>query len=132
VQIAKALGCKVTVISRSKAKEDFAKSCGADSFCASSEKGDMEANANSLDILINTVPSYHDYFQYQQLLDKKSRISKQILLGLHEGLVNGVVLSKLTFGRSRITGSGIGGIKVSERAGERAVSDTNCEPLLNY
>jgi len=114
LQIAKALGCSVTVISRSRAKEEFAKRCGADKLVASSDAEDMALNGKTLDLIINTVPNYHDYFSYQPLLDKNSRIGKQVILGLHEGLVNGGVLSKLTFGRSRITASGIGGIKATQ------------------
>jgi alcohol dehydrogenase (NADP+) len=61
----------------------------------------------SLDIILNTIPVYHNYDVYTRLLAKKG---KQVLLGLHKGLIAGFVLNSLTGGRSRVTFSGIGGI----------------------
>ena len=115
VKLAKALGCTVSVISRSKAKEALALKVGADKLVASSIPEDMEANVGSLDLIINTVPTFHDYSIYKCLLDRSSRIGKQVLLGLHEGIVSGFALPAITFGRSRIAASGIGGIEATQQ-----------------
>jgi D-arabinose 1-dehydrogenase-like Zn-dependent alcohol dehydrogenase len=74
----------------------------------------MASNLGSLDLIINTVPIYHDYSVYTPLLSKTSRIGKQVLLGLHEGIVSGFALTAVTFGRSRIAASGIGGIAATQ------------------
>jgi uncharacterized zinc-type alcohol dehydrogenase-like protein len=106
VKIAKALGARVTVISRSAAKKELAMSLGADDFVASADKSDMAAHAGKLDLIINTVPAYHNYVAYHKLLAKRGY---QILLGLHKGLAAALVVNKLTLGRSRIKHSLIGG-----------------------
>ena len=41
-----------------------------------------QENKNSLDLILNTIPSYHDYGMYKKLLTPKG---KQVLLGLHKG-----------------------------------------------
>ena len=61
VRIAKALGCVVTVISRAQSKEAFAKTCGADKFITSENQQHMRDNSNDLDLILNTIPTYHNY-----------------------------------------------------------------------
>lgn len=111
VRLGNALGAKVTVISRSNKKEAFAKECGAETFVVSTDKESMKAQKGSLDLILNTVPGYHDYCAYNSLLKKSG---KQVLLGLHAGIAGAVVVNKLTFGTSRVTMSGIGGIPNTE------------------
>ena len=61
VKVAKARGCKVTVISTSERKRSFAlESCGADDFVVSSDPSDMARARGSLDLILNTVPVFHD------------------------------------------------------------------------
>ncbi|KAK7177452.1 NADP-dependent alcohol dehydrogenase (zinc-binding dehydrogenase) [Paraphaeosphaeria sporulosa] len=59
VLFAKALGAsKITVVSRSRAKEDDAKRLGADHFIATDEEGwEQGENAFSLDLIVSTVSS---------------------------------------------------------------------------
>jgi alcohol dehydrogenase (NADP+) len=109
VKIAKALGCKVTVISRGMSKEAFAKKCGADSYIASSSVENMTQNKGTIDLILNTIPTYHDYTAYQPLLKKTG---KQVLLGLHKGMFAGFVVGKLV--NSRIVSSVIGGMKATQ------------------
>jgi D-arabinose 1-dehydrogenase-like Zn-dependent alcohol dehydrogenase len=45
---------------RSSNKEKFAKSHGADTFIATSETAQLKAAAGSLDIILNTIPVYHE------------------------------------------------------------------------
>ena len=111
VRIAKALGAKVTVISTSSAKKDLAMKCGADSFVVSSEEADMKGAKGTLDIILNTIPSYHDYVVYQTLLTSKGI---QVLLGLHAGLAAAMLLDSVVGGSSRIKMSGIGSIRETQ------------------
>jgi len=108
IKLAKALGCTVTAISRSSNKEKFAKSHGADTFIATSETAQLKAAAGSLDIILNTIPVYHEYDIFTRLCAKGG---KQVLLGLHKGLIAGFLLEKMMRGRNRVTFSGIGGIR---------------------
>lgn len=111
IRIAKALGAEVTVISRSQNKEKFARECGADSFVLSSSASAMTAHTGKLDLILNTIPSHHDYVSFQRLLNKKGI---QVLLGLHSGLAAALILDGVVGGNSRIKMSGIGGIKATQ------------------
>lgn len=108
VKLAKVLGCKVSVISRSDRKKEYAMSCGAEGFVVSGSAEQMAAAAGTIDLILNTVPSYHDYCQYNSLLSKKAG-SKQILLGLHKGIGAAMIVEKCCC-HSKIGMSGIGGI----------------------
>lgn len=110
-KIAKALGCSVTVISRNMAKEGLAKSVGADNYLALDNPAAMEQAKGSLDIILNSIPIYHDYDVYTRLLSPKG---KQVILGLHKGIVGAMVAGKATCGISKVMGSGIGGIKATQ------------------
>jgi len=114
VKIATALGATVTVISRGRSKEELARRIGAENYVAMAEKESVEKGKDSLDLIINTVPSYHDYSAYKVLLDKESKISRMVMLGLHEGIASGMLLDKVTCGNSRIMSSGIGGIRATQ------------------
>jgi D-arabinose 1-dehydrogenase-like Zn-dependent alcohol dehydrogenase len=111
VRIAKAMGAKVTVISSSESKRSLATKCGADSFVISSDKTQMSDAKGTLDLILNTVPSYHNYVVYQTLLTKKGI---QVLLGLHAGLAAAMFLDPIVGGTSRIKMSGIGSIKETQ------------------
>jgi len=112
IKISKALGLHVTVISRSAGKEKFAKSCGADNYIVSTSEEAMNANKHVLDLIINTIPVYHDYCAYNVLLGKEGR---QVVLGLHVALAASMILNKVTFNRSRVLHSAIGGIKATQK-----------------
>lgn len=59
----------------------------------------MKRAAASLDLILNTVPVYHDYLAYRRLL--VDRGGKQVLLGLHTGFI-GALLTGTIVGRSRV------------------------------
>jgi uncharacterized zinc-type alcohol dehydrogenase-like protein len=111
IRIAKAMGASVTVISRQASKEAYARKCGADTFVISTDKVQMDKEAGKLDMILNTIPSYHDYMIYQPLLMSKGI---QILLGLHAGFVGAMLTDGIVGGRSRIKMSGIGGIRATQ------------------
>jgi uncharacterized zinc-type alcohol dehydrogenase-like protein len=111
IRLAKAMGAEVTVVSRSAGKRALAERCGADHFVVSTDPAAMAARARTVDIMLNTVPSYHDYVAFNPLLNAKGY---QVLLGLHKGLGGAMVVNALTLGHSRVRMSGIGGIPNTE------------------
>lgn len=119
VKIAKALGCEVTVISRARTKEAYAKSIGASNFVCSEERESIDANRGTLDLILNTVPVHHDYKKFQKLLsrERSARVKgrpKQIILGLHVGLVAGLFSSTIRGEASPLAMSGIGGVRATQ------------------
>jgi len=112
VKLARALGCEVTVISRSAGKKDFAMNeCGATSFLHSSDPTQMKQFKGQLDLILNTIPVNHPFHVYGSLLAKKG---KQVILGLHPGLGGAMVVGLLTCGHSKHIGSGIGSIQCTQ------------------
>ena len=131
LRLAKVLGCEVTAISRTTAKRRLSAAClGLDAaaaaageaageagtatapwFLMSSSPKELAARAGSLDLILNTVPSYHNYDVYTKLLAPGG---KQVLLGLHKGIGAAMIVSALTRGRSKVKASGIGGIRATQ------------------
>mmetsp|Transcript_77943 Transcript_77943/g.170744 ORF Transcript_77943/g.170744 Transcript_77943/m.170744 type:complete len:407 (+) Transcript_77943:99-1319(+) len=114
IKLAKALGCKVSAITRSFAKEKMAKDLGADNVVASTDDKSMLANKKSMDLIINTIPSGHNWGAYQGLLKKGG---KQVLLGIHSGFAAAMVaaqIRKFSFTDTTVVSSAIGGIKTTE------------------
>lgn len=106
VKLAVAMGAEVTVISRSKNKEDDAKASGAKGILASTDEIAMKEAANSFDLILDTVPVKHDFDTYIPLLDVDGTL---VLLGQF-GPMEELMTVPLVFGRRRIAGSLIGGI----------------------
>lgn len=79
VKLAKALGCEVTVISRSMSKAELAKQLGADNYIASSDSEQMAAARKSLDLILDFIPVEHKYTPYVGMLAKKGQI---VFLGI--------------------------------------------------
>ena len=79
VQLAKAMGNKVTAISTSPSKEAAAREIGADNFVVSTSEESMAAAGGSLDLILNTVAANHDINTYLPLLAPKGVI---VQLGL--------------------------------------------------
>jgi len=106
VQLAKAMGNKVTAISTSPSKEAAAKEIGADTFVVSTDPESMKKAAMSCDLILNTVSVDHEAAHYISLLANKGKL---VLLGgaLKPHSVSGV---PLMFRKVVITGSMIGGI----------------------
>lgn len=114
LKLAKALGAHVTAITRGTSKAAFATSCGADRVISSTDALAFAAAAGTIDLLLNTIPSEHDYMAYQPLLSRTYRGACQVMLGLNTGLVAGFAVDAMCCGTSRVKGSGIGGIEATQ------------------
>ena len=75
VLLAKSMGNHVTVISTSNKKEALAKQIGADNYLISKDEESMAANAQTLDLVIDTIPMGHDINPYMNLLKKKGTVN---------------------------------------------------------
>ncbi|KQQ11846.1 hydroxyacid dehydrogenase [Methylobacterium sp. Leaf123] len=106
VKIAAGMGADVTVLSRTRDKEGDALSLGANRLLASSDEEAMAQAANSLDLIIDTVPVKHDVTPYLPLLDIDGTL---VLVGQIGPLAEPSTVP-LLLGRRRIAGSPIGGI----------------------
>ncbi len=106
VKLAHGLGAKVTVVSRSAAKEKDAKDLGADTMLLSTDQAAMEKAGSSFDLIIDTIPVKHDLAPYLPLLD----IDGTLVLVGHLGMLQEFSSLPLLLGRRRVSGSPIGGI----------------------
>ena len=70
IKLAKALGNKVVAITSSPKKEAACREKGADVVVFSTDKESMAANANSCDLILNTVSAVHEMMTYMPLLKK--------------------------------------------------------------
>merc|ERR1712062_910272 len=111
IRLAKAMGCQVIVISRSEKKHKLANEFGADDFVISTDANSMAKHKDTFDLIINTIPSYHDYLQYSKLLNEGG---KQVLLGLHNGFGAALLAQKVTCGKSSLTCSIIASVKETQ------------------
>lgn len=107
IKIAKALGCVVTGISRGEAKRQLAIDAGAEVYVATSSAEQMKRCAGSIDLLIDTIPTKHDYSIYIDLLDND--VGKIVFLGLTDALIGAAVCDIVMCGRSRVGMGNIGG-----------------------
>lgn len=110
VKLAVAMGADVTVLSRSTSKEDEAKAIGAKGILASTDADAMEKAGASFDLIIDTVPVKHDVNIYTPLLD----VDRSLVIVGQVGPMQEFASIPLIFGRRRIAGSLIGGIKETQ------------------
>ncbi|MGB3612832.1 MAG: NAD(P)-dependent alcohol dehydrogenase [Elainellaceae cyanobacterium] len=106
VQIGKALGAEVVAFTRSESKREDILKMGADNVVISTDDDQMEAAAQSLDMLINTIPVAHDIAPYIALMRPNSAL---IVVG---NMISFPEFSPgpLVFNRITLAGSLIGGI----------------------
>lgn len=109
VKLAKAMGCEVTVLSHSPAKREAALELGADGFIATAIPDALAPHAGRFDFLLDTVSAAHDYNAYLNLL---RRDGTMVLVGVPEPTP--LAAAPLIFGRRRLTGSLIGGIRETQ------------------
>ena len=110
VKLAVAMGAEVTVISRSASKESSAQKIGAKGILVSTDEQSMKNAANSFDFILDTVPVKHDFNTYTPLLD----IDGTLVVVGQIGPMEEPQTLPLIFGRRRLSGSLIGGIKETQ------------------
>ena len=110
VKLAKAMGAEVTVFSTSPGKEADARRLGARNFVLSRDPNAMGAVAGRFDLIINTVAAKHDFSPYLNAL----KVDGTMVLVGAAPQPNEVSAFALIFGRKRLTGSLIGGIKETQ------------------
>ncbi len=110
IKLGKALGAKVVAITRSESKKDKLLKMGADEVVISENEDDMKSAAQSIDLLINTIPVPHDINPYVRMMKPDGTI---VIVG---NLINfeNVVPAPLIMNRVSIAGSLIGGIKETQ------------------
>lgn len=110
VKIAKAMGAEVVVFSTSPSKESDAKKLGAKHFVISKDVGNFAKWQGQLDLIIDTVSVPHDFTPYLGTLKIDGT---HVLVGVAPE-PNEVSASALIFGRKKLAGSLIGGIKETQ------------------
>jgi alcohol dehydrogenase (NADP+) len=106
VKLAASLGCEVTMLSTSKAKEADARRLGAHEFALTSDKATFKKLAGRYDLIIDTISAPHDYNAYLGLLKVDGTM---VLLGVPPQPAP-VAAFALIGGRRSLAGSLIGGI----------------------
>ncbi len=107
IKLAAAMGAEVTMITRSKDKEQDAKKLGASAVLLSTDAKAMEAAAGTFDFLLNTIPMGHDIDPYTNLL---KRDGAHVLVGCIEPLSTAPNIGPMVIRRRTLAGSVIGGI----------------------
>ena len=110
IKFAHALGAKVVMITTSPEKSVDAKKLGADEVLISTNEAMMAKYANNFDLLLNTIPVAHNLNPYITLL---KRDATMVIVGALLPLPD-LNAAGLVFGRKKIAGSIIGGIKETQ------------------
>jgi len=106
VKLAVAMGCEVTLISRSPSKEADMKQLGGHHFILSTDHNQMKKAKNNFDLILDTVSAIHDYNDYLHLV---KRDGTMVCLG-GPPTGPGIESFNLIGKRRSLAGSLIGGI----------------------
>jgi uncharacterized zinc-type alcohol dehydrogenase-like protein len=107
IKLAKGLGAKVTLFSRTPGKTQDAKDLGADHVVISTNDEEMKAVNGKFDIIIDTVPYVHDVNPYVATLNISGTLVLVGYLGPLDPMLNTV---PMIMGRRSVAASLIGGI----------------------
>ncbi len=107
VKLAHAMGAHVVAFTTSESKREDAKALGADEVVVSRNAEEMEAHANSFDLILDTVAASHDLDAITTLLKRDGTLT---LVGVPENPHPSPNVFPLIFKRRAIAGSLIGGI----------------------
>ena len=110
IKLGKALGAEVVAFTRNEGKKDEILEMGADKVVISDNEEEMQKAAQTIDLLINTIPVPHDINPYVNVMRKDATI---VVVG---NLMNfpDVVPGPLVMNRVSLAGSLIGGIKETQ------------------
>ncbi len=107
VKLARAMGAHVVLFTTSASKVDDAKRLGAHEVVISKHEDEMNAHANSFDLIVNTVAARHDLNPFLNLLRRDGTL---VLVGAPEHDHPSPQVFNLIMKRRRLAGSLIGGI----------------------
>ena len=107
VQLAKAMGAEVTVITTDEEKRSAAVRLGASEVLISSDEKAMKAKELSYDFILVTIPDEFDINPYVTLLKRDGAL---VTVGLLAPYKKGTDNSEVAFHRRTVSGSLIGGI----------------------
>ncbi|WP_246796249.1 NAD(P)-dependent alcohol dehydrogenase [Burkholderia perseverans] len=107
VKIARAMGAHVVLFTTSPSKIEDGKRLGAHEVVISKDEAQMNAHANSFDLIVNTVAAQHDLNPFLNLLKRDGTMT---LVGAPEHDHPSPNVFNLIFKRRRLAGSLIGGI----------------------
>jgi uncharacterized zinc-type alcohol dehydrogenase-like protein len=130
VKLANALGARVVVFTTSPGKTADAVRLGAREVVVSRNAAEMQAHAGSFDFILDTVSAQHDLNAYVSLLKRNGTMT---LVGAPE-TPTPLSAFGLLFGRRRLAGSVIGGIRETQEmldfCGEKGiVADVEVIPI---
>ena len=131
VKFARAFGAQVAVFTTSPSKKADALRLGAHEVIMSKDPDDMNRHAGSFDFILDTVSASHDLNAYLPLLKRDGTIT---LVGVPETEHPSPHPFNLIFGRKRLAGSLIGGLKETQEmldycAEHKIVSDIEIIPI---
>jgi uncharacterized zinc-type alcohol dehydrogenase-like protein len=107
IKLAHAMGAHVVAFTTSEGKRQDAHGLGADEVVISRDPAQMQAHANSFDMILDTVAASHDLDAYTSLLKRDGTL---VLIGVPEDPHPSPYVGNLIFKRRAIGGSLIGGI----------------------
>jgi uncharacterized zinc-type alcohol dehydrogenase-like protein len=107
IKLAHAMGARTVAFTSSDSKREDARKLGADEVVVSRNSAEMEAQAGSFDLIIDTVAASHDLDSYSRLLKRDGSLC---LVGVPEHPHPSSDVATLIFKRRAIAGSLIGGI----------------------
>ncbi len=111
VKLANAMGARVALFTTSPGKAEDARRLGAHDVIISRNADDMAAQARSFDFILNTVAASHALDPYLALL---KRDGTMCMLGAPEHPHPSPEINNFIFGRRRLAGSLIGGIRETQ------------------
>ena len=131
VKLARAMGAHVVLFTTSQSKVEDAKRLGAHEVVISKNPEEMEAHANSFDLIVNTVAAQHDLNPFLNLLRRDGTMT---LVGAPEHDHPSPQVFNLILKRRRLAGSLIGGIAETQEmldfCGEHGItSDIELIPM---
>ncbi|MBM4109336.1 MAG: NAD(P)-dependent alcohol dehydrogenase [Phycisphaerae bacterium] len=111
VKLARAMGAQVVLFTTSPGKAEDARRLGAHEVVISKDASAMEARANSLDFILNTVAAAHDLNPFVNAL---RRDGTMCLVGAPDRPHPPVQVMPMIFKRRAVAGSLIGGLKQTQ------------------
>ncbi|HEY8481886.1 MAG TPA: NAD(P)-dependent alcohol dehydrogenase [Spirillospora sp.] len=106
VKFAAALGADVTVLSRSKDKEQDALKLGADDLLVTADEAQVAAARGRFDVIVDTIAVEHDLAPYLGMLDLDGTLT---VLG--NPFIVPPKIMELVYGRKKLSSAGTGGVR---------------------